>query len=63
MTDAYSRNIVGAHVHSNLQALRQAGAAATDCIYHSGRDRQYCGAVYLYNEARLHLALHYLTPV
>lgn len=56
VTDAYSRKIVGAHVHSSLQAagclaalaqaVRQAGAAATGCRHHSDRGSQYCGAAY-----------------
>ncbi|WP_201987741.1 IS3 family transposase, partial [Hymenobacter rubidus] len=128
VTDAFSRKIVGAHVHPSLhtagclvalaQAVRQAGPAARTCLHHSDRGSQYCSdayqaalraagmrcsmtdgydcyqnalaervngilkdeflfvrpddlaqarllvqqAVYLYNEERPHLALHYLTP-
>ena len=56
VTDAFSRKIVGAHVHSSLhtagclaalaQAVRQAGAAASGCIHHSDRGSQYCGTAY-----------------
>lgn len=128
VTDAWSRKIVGAHVHSSLhttgclaalaQAVRPAGPAAPGGVHHSDRGSQYCSdayqtalqaaglrcsmtdgydcyqnalaervngilkdeflftlpddlaqarllvkqAVYLYNEERPHLALHYLTP-
>lgn len=56
VTDAFSRKIVGAHVHSSLQttgclaalaqAVRQAGAVATGCIHHSDRGSQYCSDAY-----------------
>ena len=56
VTDAYSRKIVGAHVHSSLQAagclaalqqaVHQAGAAARTGVHHSDRGSQYCGAAY-----------------
>ena len=56
VTDAFSRKIVGAHVHSSLhtagclaalaQAVRQAGAASTGCVHHSDRGSQYCGSAY-----------------
>ena len=56
ITDAYSRKIVGAHVHSSLQtagcltalaqAVRQAGVAANACIHHSDRGTQYCSDGY-----------------
>jgi len=56
VTDAYSRKIVGAHVHSSLhtagclaalaQAVRQAGAAASGCVHHSDRGSQYASDAY-----------------
>ena len=54
VTDAYSRKIVGAHVHSSLHttgclaALAQAvrRQAATGCIHHSDRGSQYCSDAY-----------------
>ena len=56
VTDAFSRKIVGAHVHSSLQAagclaalaqaVRQAGAASRGCIHHSDRGSQYCSDAY-----------------
>lgn len=55
ITDAYSRKIVGHHVHDNLKtasvvqafkkALRSRNAAA-DLIHHSDRGVQYCSAQY-----------------
>ena len=49
VTDAFSRRIIGHHVHSSLhttgclaaleQAVRGAGRAATGCIHHSDRGR------------------------
>lgn len=128
ITDAFSRRIVGHHVHASLhttgclsaleRAVSGAGRAACGTIHHSDRGSQYCSdayqaalqaaglccsmtdgsdcyqnalaervngilkdeflfvlpddlaqarllveqAVYLYNEERPHLALHYLTP-
>ena len=51
VTDAFSRRIVGHHVHASLhttgclaaleRAVRGAGAAATGCIHHSDRGSQY----------------------
>ena len=51
VTDAYSRRIVGHHVHASRhtagcgaaldRAMRGAGRAATDCIHHSDRGSQY----------------------
>lgn len=56
VTDAFSRKIVGAHVHSSLhtagclvalaQAVRQAGPAARTCLHHSDRGSQYCSDAY-----------------
>ncbi len=54
VTDAYSRKIVGAHVHASLHttgclaALRQAvGQAKTlDVVHHSDRGSQYCSDAY-----------------
>jgi putative transposase len=53
VTDAFSRKIVGAHVHRSLhtagclaalaQAVRQAGTAAAGCVHHSDRGSQ-CAA-------------------
>ena len=61
ITDAYSRKIVGAHVHSSLQtagclaalaqAVRQAGPAARAWVHHSDRGSQYASDAY-------QLALH-----
>lgn len=63
VTDAFSRKIVGAHVHSSLhtigclaalaQAVRQAGTAATGCLHHSDRGSQYCSDAY---QTALHTA-------
>ena len=56
VTDAFSRKIVGAHVHSSLhtagclaalaQAVRQAGPAAAGCVHHSDRGSQYASDAY-----------------
>jgi len=56
VTDAFSRKIVGAHVHSSLhtmgclaalaQAVRQAGPAASGCLHHSDRGSQYASDAY-----------------
>ena len=54
VTDAWSRKIVGAHVHSSLHtagclaALAQAvrRQAATGCMHHSDRGSQYCSDTY-----------------
>ena len=51
VTDAFSRRIVGHHVHASLhttgclaaldRAVRGAGRAATGCVHHSDRGSQY----------------------
>ena len=56
VTDAYSRRIVGHHVHTSLQttgclaaldrAVRGAGAATSGCIHHSDRGSQYASDAY-----------------
>ena len=56
VTDAYSRRIVGHHVHASLhttgclaaldRAVRGAGRAATDCLHHSDRGSQYASDAY-----------------
>ena len=56
VTDAYSRRIVGHHVHASVhttgcltaldRAVRRAGRAATDCIHHSDRGSQYAADAY-----------------
>ena len=56
VTDAYSRRIVGHHVHSSLhttgclaaldRAVRGAGAATIGCLHHSDRGSQYASDAY-----------------
>jgi transposase InsO family protein len=56
VTDAFSRRVVGHHVHSSLhttgclaaldRAVRGAGRAATGCIHHSDRGSQYASDAY-----------------
>ena len=56
VTDAFSRRIVGHHVHASLhtagclatldRAVRGAGRAATGCIHHSDRGSQYASDAY-----------------
>ena len=56
VTDAYSRRIVGHHVHPSLhttgcraaldRAVRGAGQAATGCTHHSDRGSQYASDAY-----------------
>ena len=56
VTDAFSRRIVGHHVHPSLhttgclaaldRAVRGAGRAATDCLHHSDRGSQYASDAY-----------------
>lgn len=56
VTDAFSRRIVGHHVHASLhtagclaaldRAVRGAGAAAAGCLHHSDRGSQYCSDAY-----------------
>lgn len=56
VTDAFSRRIVGHHVHSSLhttgclaaldRAVRGAGRAANGCIHHSDRGSQYASDAY-----------------
>ena len=56
VTDAYSRRIVGHHVHASLhtadclaaldRAVRGASRAATGCIHHSDRGSQYASDAY-----------------
>lgn len=69
VTDAYSRKIVGAHVHSSLhtagclaalaQAVRQAGAASVGCVHHSDRGSQYASDAYqaALNKAKLRCSM------
>ena len=56
VTDAFSRRIVGHHVHASLhttgclaalaQAVRAAGPVAGGCLHHSDRGSQYCSDAY-----------------
>ena len=56
VTDAYSRRIVGHHVHASLhtagclaaleRAVRGAGRDATGCVHHSDRGSQYASDAY-----------------
>ena len=56
VTDAYSRRIVGHHVHASLhtagclaaldRAVRGAGRAARGCVHHSDRGSQYASDAY-----------------
>ena len=69
VTDAFSRRIVGHHVHPSLQttgclaaldrAVRGAGRAATDCIHHSDRGSQYASDAYqaALNKAKLRCSM------
>ena len=69
VTDAYSRRIVGHHVHASLhatgclaaldRAVRGAGRAATGCIHHSDRGSQYASDAYqaALNKAKLRCSM------
>ena len=69
VTDAFSRRIVGQHVHASLhtagclaaldRAVRGAGAAAKGCIHHSDRGSQYASDAYqaALNKAKLRCSM------
>ncbi len=69
LTDAFSRRIVGHHVHGSLhtagclaaleRAVRGAGRAATGCIHHSDRGSQYASDAYqtALNKAKLRCSM------
>lgn len=69
VTDAFSRRIVGHHVHASLhttgclaaldRAVRGAGTAAAGCVHHSDRGSQYASEAYqaALNQAKLRCSM------
>jgi putative transposase len=69
LTDAFSRRIVGHHVHASLhtagclaalaRAVRRAGSATRGCIHHSDRGSQYASDAYqaALNKARMRCSM------
>ena len=69
VTDAFSRRIVGHHVHASLhttgclaaldRAVRGASRAATGCVHHSDRGSQYASDAYqaALNQAKLRCSM------